>query len=123
MSNFLTRDQILQASDLKIETVDVPEWGGKVGVRSITAIERSQLESLIVEVDGRGRTKKLRMEELRARLLCLAVVDEKGNRLFMHETDVAKVGAKSAQAVERVFDVARRLAGMSEDDVEALAKN
>jgi hypothetical protein len=34
--------------------------------------------------------------------------------------DVAALGERSAAALERVFDAARRLSGLSERDVEAL---
>ena len=44
----LTRDQILQANDLVTETVEVPEWGGSVFVKSLTGVERDQFEAAIV---------------------------------------------------------------------------
>jgi len=39
----------------------------------------------------------------------------------LFRSDVKALGEKSAAALERVFDVARKLSGLSEDDVEELA--
>jgi hypothetical protein len=42
--------------------------------------------------------------------------------LFTDE-DVAALGQRSAAALERVFDAASRLSGLSAEDMEELAKN
>ncbi len=117
---FLTREAILQAQDLPHEDVYVPEWGGWVRVRGLTAEERDKFEASILE--GQGRNARVRMENIRAKLVALAVVDEEGNRLFTDD-DVALLAKKSAAAVQRVFDVAMRLSGLTEEAVEELAKN
>ena len=43
--------------------------------------------------------------------------------LLFKPGDVEKFGAKNAAALTRVFVVAQRLAGLSGEDVEELAKN
>ena len=42
---------------------------------------------------------------------------------WLSDADMEALGEKSAAALQRVFDVARRLSGMSESDVEELTKN
>jgi len=117
---FLTRDEILQVQDLPVEDVHVPEWGGWVRVRGLTAEERDRFEASILE--GQGKHARVKMENIRAKLVAMTVVDEEGNRLFTDE-DVAALAKKSAAAVQRVFDVAMRLSGLTEAAVEELAKN
>lgn len=115
----LNRDQILQAKDLVTETVEVPEWGGSVLVKSLTGAERDQFEAAIVE--QKGRDTKVNMRNARARLVALSVVDEEGKKLFS-PNDVSLLGAKSAAALQRVFNVAMRLSGISEEDVRELTE-
>lgn len=112
----LNRDQILTADDLPTEDVEVPEWGGTVRLRALTGTERDAFE---VSVAGDG---KKNLSNLRARLVALSVVDDKGERLFT-DADVKKLGLKSAAALDRLFDKARHLSGLDEDDVEELAGN
>ena len=113
----LTRDQILEAPDLKTEAVQVPEWGGSVLVRSMNGADRDAFEASMITTLPDG-TRKPDMANMRAKLVALTVVDEAGNRLF-DITDVARLALKSASALERVFNAGQRLNGIgpvSEDD-------
>jgi len=65
--------------------------------------------------------KEGRLENVRARLVSLALCDETGTRLFS-DADITVLGAKSAKALDRVFAVAQRLNGIGSDQVDA-AKN
>lgn len=116
----LTRDAILAAQDLTTERVPVPEWGGEVLVRSLTGTARDAFEEGCFI--GRGKDRQANFTNLRARLIALTAVDEAGAPLFA-EADVAALGAKSAAALDRVWECAQRLSGMSAKDVEELAGN
>lgn len=116
----LTREQILTAPDIKTETVKVPEWGGEICVRSMTAADRDEYEQSLIA--SRGPDENANMRNVRARLLVTSVVDGTGKRLFT-EADVEALGAKGAKAVNRVYKVAARLNALTEADVEELAKN
>ena len=117
----LDRNAILEAKDLPTETVDVPEWGGQVIVRTLTGEERDQYESSMFEVVGDGASREVipKMENLRATLAALSIVDEDSKRMF-DVSEVHLLGQKSAAALDRVFDVAKRLSGLSEEDVKEL---
>lgn len=117
---YLTRDQILEAEDLLSEDVEVPEWGGVVKVRGLTGAERDRFEGSIVKM--RGNKADVNMRNLRAKLVALSAVNGDGKRLFK-TPDVDALGQKSAVALQRVFDVAQRLSGISDQDVEELAGN
>lgn len=116
----LNRDAILQTSDIRKELVPVPEWGGDVYVRSLTAAERDQFEaSLIVQ---RGKQQEINLKNARAKLAVLAICDEQGQRIFS-DADLAEMGKKSAGALQRVWIVAQRLSGITDEDMEELTKN
>lgn len=116
----LTRDDILQAPDIQKETVEVPEWGGSVLVRGMTGLERDNFEQELVT--RKGKHTSFNWSNVRAKTVALCVIDENGRRMFS-DSDVEALGQKSAAGLERVFDVARRLSGLSDSDVEELEKN
>jgi len=116
----LGREAIFAAEDLRDETIDVPEWGGKVRVRALTGAERDQYEQSITT--NRGGTVTMNLANARAKLVALTVIDDDGQRLFS-DTDAAELGNKSAVALNRVFESAQRLSGLTGEDVEALTKD
>ena len=117
---FLGKKEILDVDDLKLETVEVPEWGGCVNIRMLTGSERDAFEGSILQTNSKSKVKNY--ANIRARLAQISIVDEKDNSLFS-ELDIAALGRKSAKALDRIFDAAQKLNGMTEDDIEELAKN
>jgi len=116
----LNKEAILNAQDLQHEDVFVEEWKGTVRVRALTGAERDAFEASIVE--GKGKNVKTNLKNIRAKLVALTVINENGERLFNdHEAQV--LGTKSASALDKVFEVAQRLSGLRDEDVEELAKN
>ena len=115
----LSRDEILGADDLIRESVDVPEWGvgAVVYVGTMSSFERDKFEDAIS-----GKGGGVNVTNIRARVASLTIMDEDGNRLFTDD-DITKLGKKSSKALDRVLSVAQRLNGLSEKDVEDLAKN
>ncbi len=117
---YLTRADILSADDAEIREVDVPEWGGKVRIKSITGTARDAFEASLRE--GKGKNADVNLRNLRARLISLCVVDEAGKRMFQKE-DVGRLGAKNAKPLDRLFDACKDLIGMSEEDVETYVED
>lgn len=113
----LTRDQILHANDVKIETVDVPEWGGAVCVRSISGVERDAFEDWFTQ-GGKGRNYR----NFRAKFASIVVCDEKGEPIFQ-PGDIDALGKKNAGALDRVLEAGQRLCGITAADVDELVKN
>lgn len=111
----LTREQIL-ATTCSREVVKVPEWGGEVIVADMGATARDQFERWCLANHDSG------FVGVRATLASYAVVGEDGARLFTPD-DVAALGEKSAAALDRVYEVARRLNRLSKKDAEELEKN
>ncbi len=113
----LSKQQILDAADTKTEEVEVPEWGGSVRIQTMTGFARDAFESSITGKNGAVNTTNMR-----AKLVAACLVDDDGELMFA-EKDVAKLGKKSAAALERVFAAAQKLNRISDGDVEELAKN
>lgn len=122
--SILTREQILKADDLKTETVPVPEWGGEVIVRTMTGTARDEYDkSLISQKSSDEETdEKNYLDNARARLCAFTIIDEAGNLVF-DEDDIIEFGKKSSLALNRVFDVAKRLNGLGVDEIKEMAKN
>lgn len=116
----LTKDAILKAGALPQERVDLPEMGGHVIVRGLTGRERDAYEAGLVTRDRKGRSEQ-NLDNVRARLVVLTCFDDEGARIF-GPADVAAVGDLPAKVLDRLFDVARRLSGMTEEDVKELGK-
>ena len=121
MYKILNRTEILEANDIKIQEVAVPEWGedAAVYVKGMTGAERDKFEGSLITL--RGKDKQMNMANIRAKLASMTICDEKGKRLF-NENDVQSLSQKSAAALQRVFAVAQKLSGISDEDVEELAE-
>ena len=90
----LTKAQILEARDLEDETVEVPEWGGSVKIRSMSGADRDKFEASLT-----GTAGKRDLTNIRARLVALTLVDETGELMF-EMSEVSALGAKSAAALD-----------------------
>ena len=116
----LNKSQILGAVDIVIEKVAVPEWGGDVFVKSLTGAEKDAFEESIVDMSGTD--VKVNMKNARAKLAAKTICDKDGVRIF-DDADIPALGEKNGAVLERIFNVAQRLSGLSKDDVKKLIKN
>lgn len=119
MGGILGRDQILKADDMTTEEIAVPEWGGSVLVRGLTGRQRDEFEASMIEQRGKRRVPNV--ENVRAKLVAKCCVDESGRRLFTDQ-DAAILGDRSGAALDRVYEVAARLSGIGEDDVDEMTE-
>lgn len=118
----LSRADILNAEDTRIEDVPVPEWGGVVRVRGLKGVERDAYEASIMTHNDETGQFIPTLENARAKLVVRSAVDADGKPLFK-ENDLFDLGNKSAAALQRVWAKARELSGLSEEDVKKLVKN
>lgn len=117
----LGKSDILSANDLKTERVEVPEWGGYVTVSTMAGMARDAYESSMITRRGNSFTENL--ENARAKLCAATLIDEDTGDLLFKPNEIKRLGKKSCAALDRVYAVATRLNGVSEADVEELAKN
>ena len=113
----LSKQQILDADDLNRELVEVTEWGGSVLLRELRGRERDAFEE-----DSLDKQRNLSMRNMRARLGAASAIDENGERLFTNN-EAAELGEKSATALNKCFEVACRLSGITDADIEELEGN
>lgn len=126
----LSRDQILQADDLKTEEIDVPEWGttdnpkGTLRIRGVTSAERDEYEHslFITKTEGENLKSVPNMGNVKARLVVKCIVDEQGRRVLA-DSDAAAIGLKSAAAVNRIFQRVQHLSGMTKKAAAEIVKN
>lgn len=117
-ADLLTR--VAEAPEVKTVVVPCPELGGALRVRRLTGTARSMLEAAYAAIQM-GADGKV-MDPAIVRVVSDCVVDDKGHpilplhqaeKLFKHYPDVAF----------RVRDAAVEMAGMTEEDKEALKEN
>jgi len=120
----ISKQQIIEAKDLKMEKVFVPEWAdgdpeAYVMVKGMTAGMKDKWEmSLIFDNDPNKRD----LTDYRAKICIYCMVDDEGNYLFS-EADAPILSGKNAATLDRVFDVARKLSGFTKEAVKGMEKN
>jgi len=112
----LSKDEIFACNDVRIEEVSVPEWGGTVYVKTITAKEQDAWSAEVTD------QKKENKANFQASFLVMCICNESGELLF-DRSDADMLGNKSAGALNKVFNVASGLNGLSPGDVKELEKN
>lgn len=115
----LSKSVLLGATTVPRETVRIPELGGEVIVRGMTGAERDAFEVSLVE--GRGRNRQANLKNLRAKLIAFCCVSETGERVFTNE-DVEALGTVRADVLNRIYNVAQKLSGITDEDADELGK-
>lgn len=109
----LSKSKILAAKDVKTKSIDVPEWGGEVLIKTLSGLERDAFEDAYAKEDTKN---------FRARFLAMAICDEKGERLFTDD-EFSELGKKSAEVIHRLFEQAWAFSAFRQEDAEALGKD
>lgn len=117
----LNRDAFLSArAPLPRQTVQIPELGGDVIVQGLTGKQRDQYEaSCVIQ---KKNERRFNLIDARAKLVALSVVDEGGKRLFT-DADLPTLSALPAAIVDRIFTVAQKLSGITDQDIDELGQN
>jgi len=113
--SLLSKEDILK-QPLKTEEVEIPEWGGTVRVRELTAKERLELSSSSDGAEGPAKVKTYL-----SLTVSMGLVDNKGNRLFNGEEMNALLDS-SALVIDQLYNVIARLSGLRAT-VEIVSKN
>ena len=115
----LDRAAFFRDTKLPRETVHIAELGGDVIVQGLTGKQRDAFEASCIQTKGSRRT--LNLVDSRAKLVMLSVINPDGSRMFQ-SSDVAQLSAMPAFIVDRLFSVAQRLSGITEQEIEDLGK-
>ena len=109
------RDQILAASDIEREVVEVPEWDCTIEVRSPSGEARGRIAAVVNDTDANYQL-------LYPALLLPSLFDpESGERIF-GDDDGEVLNAKNGAILERLATVALRLSGVTVEAVEEAKK-
>lgn len=106
----LTAAAISAAGDIATRDLEVPEWGGAVRLRMLTAAQREALglamsNAVPAAADGEAATRAQRLERMRVmrrELLRMSLVDAAGAELFTSET-IDLLFARAPDPVDRLF--------------------
>ena len=112
-NGFLSRDQIIGADDKVIERIEVPEWNGTIYLRVLSAHERD-----LFDASTRDSSGNFNRIDQAPKMLVRMICDSEG-RLLLAQDDVDVLASKSSRALERLFDVALRINGYTEQADEA----
>lgn len=115
----MTKDEFFKLATPRTETINVPRLGDVI-VRELTAEERDAYEAGIVV--RRGKSVEANLQNLRAKLVALTVVDDAGVRVFA-DKDISAIGRLGSGVIDPLYAVAARLSGITQKDAEELAGN
>lgn len=122
------RDQILTAEDLSTQDVPVPEWPDAEGnplvvqIRTLTGEERDKFESSFAKQGKHGRVKS-DYSNFRAKLLVRCLQDPATGDPLFTDKDAPRLGLKSAAAINRLFEIASEMSGITDRSVEEEAED
>ncbi len=108
----LTKEQILGADDLKNDTVEVPEWGGAVKVRSMSGAEAEKYSETVSE-EGRSGVANI------ALLISMCAVDGENKPLFPDEEDLKALAEKDINVLNAVATACMKVNGFDQEEVAA----
>jgi len=111
------RDTILNADDVHIEIVDVPEWGVKIGVKGLTLAEQTRFLNAVRERTGSPQADfRIDKNKFGPQLIIRCCVDPDTGEPVFEAADAQAIQAKSAKANSRIIKVATRLSGLGGDE-------
>jgi len=106
----LTREQIVAAIEARASEFtphDVPEWGGTVLIRRLSA----------ADADRSGMTSDQKTPDLVARVIAISLVDDDGTPLFT-EDDVKVLAKVDVGVAAAVFAACVKANGLSSDELD-----
>lgn len=106
----LSAAEILAASDITPIEVEVPEWGGTVRLRPLSAAEALAFTNSMTKTTNDS-----------VRLLALSAVDEAGKTIFT-DKDIERLSQKALKPIMRLQDAALELNGLKKE-AQTQAKN
>lgn len=115
------RDLILEADDLDLEEVEVPEWKDengkpvKVYIKQMSGHAANEYVESTREENGGDIDRN-------AKVLVASLCDKDGNRLFTRK-DIDALNAKNARVLNHLTQIALEVNFKSNEAVEEAAKN
>lgn len=112
----LTKADLFNNRPMPVKLVDVPDLGGHVYVRTLTAAEKDAYEASQVKV-GKDGDLEPQLANASGNLAALVICDEQGRRLF-EDDDAGELGRLPAPVLAPIVAEARKINGMNRKAVE-----
>lgn len=110
-------DKIRQADDRQENTINVEEWGVKIGVRSMTARQRSDMQERWAEAGEQSAST------LYENIILHCVFDpDTGESVFTEDDLDWLLEEKSAQVVDKIAQECLKVSGLMTDSVDEVGK-
>lgn len=109
------RGKILAKTELPARALAVPEWECQVLVTGLTGAQRDRIEALC-RANGADTT------HLRSRVVAMCARGPDHELLFS-EDDLAGLECLAASALDRIFECAQQLSGITPDALDGAKKN
>ena len=111
-------DRIRQADDREEHTIDVKEWGVKIGVRSMTARQRADMQERWSEAGEQSASA------LYENIILHCVFDpDTGDSVFTQDDLEWLLDEKSAQVVDRIAQECLKVSGLMSDSIDEMGKD
>lgn len=107
MDASVMRAQILASEDRKSREVQAEAWGGPVWLTPMDGRAREQFDRWMA-----AERQEAMPRGMREKLLVLCITDAVGNRVF-GDDDFEVLGTKNATVLDRLFDIAMLMNGLS----------
>jgi len=128
--HFAGPDDLAGFTGWAYETVEVPEWRNGPDdptpvfrIKGLSGADRDSWEGQTFQLDPRTGRQKMNMNHYRARLVARCIVDGNGKRSFYTDDHVRMLSGMPASGLIRLFDVAQRLSGVTDEDVDEMTKD
>ena len=114
------REQLRELMRGPVKTVNVPEWGGDIGIRTLSAADLVHLRSFAKD----DATKATADDDLNAmcELLSMAISDSDGKRMFTPD-ELREWGGNQIGVMNRLVEETQRHNGFGVKADEELTKN
>lgn len=113
-TTFATEDDLF-ASRPRFDVLYIPELERNVRIRYMTGKEVDAYRQSVTI--GTGQNMTINQKGMRAKLAVLALANADGSRMFK-DTDIHRVGTWESMVLERIFDRARKINGLTNDDTD-----
>ena len=100
----MTKAELLAATEAKFEVLDVPELGGKVGVRRVSGVDRGNTDSWATKL---REAKKF--WQLKALCVAASLCDDQGAPILISSAEVEQLATNIPVAIERIWEKSNEL--------------
>lgn len=102
-------------STAELEEIEVPEWGGSLFVRALSAreVDHYQLGLMAQPKNEKPHVTLARLRHANAKLVVMGSCDETGEPIFS-DSDISRLADQSNKGMAKVAEAIQRLTGLGD---------